>query len=294
MNAIYSTVIGAYEKKQPKLRSQGTGNTNWGAKYDTFGNKLTWFGYKIHLAVDTASELPVSLEVTPAHVYGGEMAIPLMKDVIENYRWSVKFKFVMMDARYDQVKNYRAARGYGVQAIVALNRPGEKELPAGISANGTPRCTMGYDMGCWSADGDRLKLRYPHALGKVDCPLGTATCSDSKYGMVVKKNIAEDVRRYSNPHQNTRGWTELYSKRTTVERCNARLKGNLTVNDLHVRGIEKVTTYAYLNAIILLTSVLAVNMTAGVHRIPNDSHQVKGSSNNQRGEAYIKKVNSGR
>ena len=65
---IDSTAIRAYEKKQPKSRSQETGNANWGAKYDTFGNKLTWFGYKVHLAVDTASELPVSLEVTPAHV----------------------------------------------------------------------------------------------------------------------------------------------------------------------------------------------------------------------------------
>ena len=66
--AIDSTAIRAYEKKQPKSRSQETGNANWGTKYDTFGNKLTWFGYKVHLAVDTASELPVSLEVTPAHV----------------------------------------------------------------------------------------------------------------------------------------------------------------------------------------------------------------------------------
>jgi len=28
------------------------------------GNKLTWFAYKIHLAVDTKSELPVALGAT--------------------------------------------------------------------------------------------------------------------------------------------------------------------------------------------------------------------------------------
>ncbi|GMA59932.1 transposase [Alicyclobacillus fastidiosus] len=214
--AIDSTAIGAYEKKQPKSRNQETHNANWGAKYDTFGNKLTWFGYKIHLAVDTASELPVSLEVTPAHVYDGEMSIPLMKDVIENRHWKVKF--VMMDAGYDQVKNYETARGYGAQAIIALNRRGEKEPPAGMTSNGTPRCSMGYDMVYWGADGDRLKFRCPHALGKVDCPLGTAACSDSNYGTVVKKNISEDVRRYSNPHRNTRGWIELYNERTSFVR----------------------------------------------------------------------------
>lgn len=56
--AIDSTAINAYEEKQPKSRCQDTGNASWGAKLDSFGNKITWFGYKIHLAVDTASELP--------------------------------------------------------------------------------------------------------------------------------------------------------------------------------------------------------------------------------------------
>lgn len=263
--AIDSTAIGSYEKKQPKSRSQSTGNANWGAKFDTFGNKLTWFGYKVHLAVDTASELPVSLEVTPAHVYDGEMAIPLMQDVVENYEWQVKF--VMMDAGYDQVKNYDAARNYGAQAIIALNRRGEKEPPAGMASDGTPRCSMGYDMVYWGADGDRLKFRCPHVLGKVNCPLGTAACSDSNYGMVVKKNIVEDIRRYSSPHRNTRGWTELYDERTSIERCNSRLKENLTVNDVHVRGIDKVTTHVYLNAIVLLASALAISKTKSAQKI---------------------------
>jgi hypothetical protein len=50
----------------------------------------------------------------------------------------------------------------------------------------------------------------------------------------------------------------LYDKRTSVERSFARLKEHLTANDLHVRGIEKVKSYIFLNAIILLTSALAV------------------------------------
>jgi hypothetical protein len=50
--AIDSTAIEAYEKKQPISRCQNTDHASWGAKYDPFGNKITWFGYKIHLAVD--------------------------------------------------------------------------------------------------------------------------------------------------------------------------------------------------------------------------------------------------
>ncbi len=75
--AINSTAILAYEKKQPKRKSELTGNANWGAKFDSFGNKVKWFGYKLHLAVDTTSELPVALSVTPAHVNDGDLALLL-------------------------------------------------------------------------------------------------------------------------------------------------------------------------------------------------------------------------
>jgi hypothetical protein len=36
-----------------------------GAKFDHFGNKMRWFGYKIHLSVDTESDLSMALTVTP-------------------------------------------------------------------------------------------------------------------------------------------------------------------------------------------------------------------------------------
>ncbi len=125
---------------------------------------------------------------------------------------------------------------------------------------------MGYDMVYWGADGERLKFRCPHAEGKVDCPLGIAACSDSNYGMVIKKSITEDVRRYSSPHRNTRGWRELYNERTSVERCHSRLKENLTVDEVHVRGIQKVVAHVYLNAIVLLASALALSAANSVEK----------------------------
>lgn len=94
--AIDSAAIDAYEKKQPKSRSTHTGNANWGAKFDSFGNKLTWFGYKMHLAVDTCSELPIAVEVTPAHVNDGDVAPDLMAQSLEIL--DTKPQFFIMDA----------------------------------------------------------------------------------------------------------------------------------------------------------------------------------------------------
>ena len=255
--AVDSTAIDAFEEKQPKSRCQDTGNATWGAKLDSFGNKIAWFGYKIHLAVDTASELPVALEVTPAHVNDGDMGPPLIEKVAGQTQES-KMSYVVMDAGYDQKKNYEASRAKGAQAIIPLNPRNEKEPPAGFSFKGTPRCSMGYDMIYWGVDGDFLKFRCPHVLGKVDCPFGSAWCSSSNYGMVVKVNVKDDLRRFSIPHRGSKNWEILYNKRTSVERCNSRLKENLTANDLHIWGIQKVKTHAFLNAIALLATALAV------------------------------------
>jgi IS5 family transposase len=255
--AIDSTAIDAYEMKQPKSKSQETCNATWGAKYDTFRNKITWFGYKLHLAVDAESELPVALEVTPANVNDGDMG-PILVEKVASQAPQGKLAYILADAGYDQFKNYEAARVYGAQAIIPLNPRNAKEPPEGFSFNGTPRCSMGYEMVYWGYEKDYLKFRCPHALGKVDCPHGMAWCSSSNYGMVVKINVKNDIRRFSLPHRGSKRWEELYDKRTSVERCNSRLKEHLTANDLHVRGIEKVTTHVYLNAIVILATALAV------------------------------------
>ncbi|MGF6951611.1 hypothetical protein QF028_004116 [Neobacillus sp. B4I6] len=224
-----------------------------GAKFDSFGNKVKWFGYKLHLAVDTKSELPMALEVTPAHVNDGDMAPTLIEQVAAR----TKVKFFMLDAGYDQLKNYEVARNVKAQAIIPMNLRNEKEPPAGMTSNGTPCCSMGFAMTYWGADSDQLKFRCPHATGKVDCPLGMTACSSFNYGMVVKIDVKEDLRRYCSPHRDTKRWKELYNERTSVEDCNSRMKVHLTTDDMHIWGIEKVKTHQYLNAIVLLASALA-------------------------------------
>ncbi|SDX02010.1 Transposase DDE domain-containing protein [Alicyclobacillus hesperidum] len=127
--------------------------------------------------------------------------------------------------------------------------------------------TMGYRMTYWGVHNAWLKFRCPHATGHVDCPLGMAACSASNYGMVVKKHIDEDVRRYANPHRGSRTWKMLYDERTAVERCFSRLKEQLMLDDLHVRGIEKVTAHAYINASVLLASALAMHRTNRLEQV---------------------------
>ncbi|MGL5764081.1 MAG: transposase [Sarcina sp.] len=60
--AIDSTQINSYEKAKPtsKLKNDSV-SANWGAKRDTNGNTIKWFGYKLHILSDCKSELPMSI-----------------------------------------------------------------------------------------------------------------------------------------------------------------------------------------------------------------------------------------
>jgi hypothetical protein len=65
-------------------------------------------------------------------------------------------------------------------------------------------------------------------------------------------------KRQGSSHPYTKRWKELYNERTSVERCNSRLKTYLTADAMHVWGIQKVTTHQYLNAVVLLASAIAM------------------------------------
>ena len=49
--------------------------------------------------MDTKSELPMAVEVTPAHVNDGDMAPPLMNHVAAR----AKVKFFILDAGYEKL-----------------------------------------------------------------------------------------------------------------------------------------------------------------------------------------------
>ncbi|MCI1696292.1 hypothetical protein [Aneurinibacillus aneurinilyticus] len=46
----------------------------------------------------------------------------------------------------NQLKNDEVAHKLKAQAIIPLNVRNEKDPPKGFSTNGTPRCSMGFDM----------------------------------------------------------------------------------------------------------------------------------------------------
>lgn len=261
--AIDSTKLSAFEKAKPKSKIADDGVTpNWGKKKDTDGNDIKWFGWKLHILADCKSELPLNIIVTPASVNDGIMAIPLIKQLKEIYGSVFSPKYFIMDSIYDIKENYDyIIKNTEGQSIIAYNKRGSYAPPEGLNENLHPICSMGYELAFWGKDGDYLKFRCPHAVGKVDCPNGMNWCSNSNYGYCLKVNYRKNHRFFCYPIRGSEKWQILYNKRTSIERCNSRLKEYLNLDNIRSKGIAKAKTWALLNCITLIAGTIAVNQT---------------------------------
>ncbi|NLU51188.1 MAG: transposase [Syntrophomonadaceae bacterium] len=251
--AIDSTKLEAYEKSVSKKNINQDGRSaDWGVKSDTNGNPVKWFGYKLHAVCEVSSGLPLAIHITPASTHDREAVDVLPKKCRENIKH--KPNYYVMDAAYDGREIYELIhKEYHAQAIIPLNRRNAKQPQAGF-------CSAGYRMVYWGSSNGKNKFRCPHILRKCDCPCGSAWCSESNYGLVVKTSVKQDPRLFTVPHRGTKNWNKLYNLRTFSERCFARFKENLGLETgLKLGKYDKVTAHAYLCAITMYAAVIAVN-----------------------------------
>jgi len=150
--AIDASKLKSYERAKPKshIDKNNFDTPNWSAKFDSFKNKITWFGWKVHLAVDTKSELPIAVTVTPANEADCNQALTLVQKVSEVLT-GIKCEqptYWAMDSGYDFKRIYKNILfDYNGQAVIPINKRNAKQPPAGYyDFNGTPRCSAGHKM----------------------------------------------------------------------------------------------------------------------------------------------------
>ena len=66
---------------------------------------------------------------------------------------------------------------------------------------------------------------------------------------------------FTYPRRGSPKWQKLYSERTAVERAFSRLKENLGLNNITVRGIRKTRVLVLLSCIALIAGTIAVNVS---------------------------------
>ena len=245
--------------KETKEDGRRDTDANWGTKKYTTSvnskgevvtNKVTWFGYTVHLVVDAKYELPVAFKVTPASNSEQTEAKEILKAMHEEQL--EKCKYFMADKGYDDTKIIEYLKGKGIAAIIDIRnmwKDGEE-----TKQYKDTDVVYTYDGKVYYIDENenQIKLRY----------LGYDKSSDSlRYGFkpqyndnrVFRIKCDTDKRIFVNVARDSKKWAREYKKRTSVERVNGRIDRDYEFEDHTIRGIKKMDLYVTASFIVLLS-----------------------------------------
>ena len=140
------------------------------------------FGWKVHLVVDTKSELPLDVRGTPA----SESDLPRAKHLLKGAkkrRPEIRIASTSMHCAYNSYENHRfAVKRVRAAPIVTLNPTGTVDAITDgalyLTDDGTHTCFAGFKGVYWGNDEKPgcLNFRCPAALARCQC-LFRSTCS---------------------------------------------------------------------------------------------------------------------
>jgi hypothetical protein len=216
---------------------------------------VKWFGYKIHLLVDTKYEMPLGCRVTRASVSDTTQLLPLVDDLREKHPEIHKgVDTASGDKAYDSEENCGGLYDeHGMKPVIDIRRMWrDKEtrlLDPGCSDNivydevGTVYCVCpatGEErpMAYGGFEKDRMALKYV-------CPIKAygLTCKgrDQCEHVMKSERVSMEIdRRIFTPiSRSSYAWEREYKKRTAVERVNSRLDVSFGFEKHFIRGIKK-------------------------------------------------------
>jgi hypothetical protein len=252
---------------RPTKQKQGDGrrdmDADWGKKAyhgqredGTLWEKVvTWFGYKIHLLVDTKYEMPISYQVTKASASDTKQLLPMVKEVKEKHPQIHKdIENLSGDKGYDSEENCRRLYDeHGIKPVIDIRRMWrDKEtrlLDPGCADNivydevGTvycvcPKTGQQRPMAYGGFEKDRMVLKYicPARAYGLTCS-GIPECGHAMKSERISLEI--DRRIFTPVARSSYAWERDYKKRTAVERVNSRLDVSFGFEKHFIRGQKK-------------------------------------------------------
>jgi hypothetical protein len=239
--AIDGSSMPAYANGQRFLSKNGPEREKYSDPDATWGHRSAistrkgggYYGYKVHAAVDVATDLPLAWAVETASTAETNFALGLV-DAVKARGFSVAT--AIMDKGYDNEPIHSGCMDRGVAPVTAL-----RQTPAVVRGdNESPRCEHGE----WKFAGADAKRRRT----KWRCPTGVCTPAS----VWIKADrlhplIPRDSKRSK----------ALYASRGSVEREFGRLKHEWSLLPLRVRGLDRVRLHADLTILAKLACRLA-------------------------------------
>jgi transposase len=276
--AVDSTHISAYSNSSGKRTCNCRGKcehkrvySDPDARTGAKSENHYFFGYKVHMVVDRKSGLPIDVIVTSGEVGDSPYLKPLIERAKENHP-DLEIKNISADAAYDSYENYHfLIKDSKMTPFIALNpRGSDKSFPLGelsLTSDGKYLCIAGHQLVSRGRDrsmSNRLKLRCPAAMGRVNC-LFRDVCSSSSYGKIFYVYPDKELRLIGPVPRGTNEWKLNYNNRTAAERANSELKGEHKLDNLRVRGLKNVTIHACLS---IVAQVLKRTARVSKERVP--------------------------
>jgi hypothetical protein len=236
-----------------------------------------WFGYQLHLIVDTTYELPVAFELEPASASEVKRLVPMVETLATKHRTLIDdCSDLAADKGLDSGPvNAQLWGGFSIKPVIDTRRYWRSDAdPHAVLEDGTiarlfdpeiadnvlytehgdvrcmcPRTGRSASMVFWGFEKQRdtLKYRCPAAAYGWTCP-GRGECESaaigrsSDFGRVVRVPLDFDRRIFTPIPRYTRQWRRLYARRTSVERVNARIDQGFGFELHTIRGLEKMRT----------------------------------------------------
>jgi len=278
------------EKKKESHDGRRDVDANWGVKSykgihkdGTSWEKVTkWFGYKLHLMVDSNYELPLAFSVDVASSSDMTNLLPLVENLSENHTEIYEnVEKASADRGYDSAKNKSELFDlHNIKPIIdtRILKKEDKDKPQKLFGDRydvftfneqgqvfchCPKTEERRELVSYGFEKKRgtLKFRCPAAhygfecKGREDCekcsPLGTG-----EYGRVVRIPIGMDRRIFTPVNKSTNQWQKDYNKRTSVERVNGRIDQVLGFEYHTIRGKDKMKMRLSLALVIMLSMAL--------------------------------------
>jgi hypothetical protein len=240
---------------------------------------VRWFGYKLHLLVDSVYELPLAFKLTCASAGDAPELLPLVGELAKRHPHIAEdSEELAADKGYDAMSNYEDLyEAYGIKPVIdtrklwkgtEVTRPlfddrcdsfvydEQGSVYCICPATGEQR-KLGF---CGFEHVRRtLKYRCPAAAYGLRCR-GRQECESNAavgpFGRVVRVSLDLHRRIFTPIARQTYKWQRAYNRRTAVERVNSRLDNVLGFEKHYIRGQAKMAMRVSLALIVMLAMAL--------------------------------------
>jgi len=233
-----------------------------------------WFGYKVHLIVDSIYELPLGYELTKASAGDPDHMMPMVEELAGKHPLIVEnAQEISGDKAYDTLDNYsRTYDDFGIKPVID-NRDLWKDDKTRALFDGRvdsfvydehgrvscicPATGEIRDMFFQGFENERRTLKYRcpavafgfECKGRNECEARAKVC---EFGRVVRVPIDKDRRVFTPLARSTPKWSKAYSRRTAVERVNSRLDNVMGFERHYIRGQAKMQMRVSLALVVML------------------------------------------